>query len=371
MLELFRESFAQRYERMRDVASHGRKVVGWLCIYVPEEIIHASGALPFRVFGGEGEKTPQADAYLYSNICSFVRSCLEEAFKGNLDFLSALVACNSCDHTRRLYDVWSEYIPTPYTKILGIPCKVSRADIKYFTRELLHFKEELEGALALSIGLESLQESIEVYNEMRTLLKRLYDLRKSSSPPITGSEVMEVILAGMVMDKREYISLLKSLLSWLDDRKPPLKEQRVRLMIVGSELNDVNFIKAIESMGGLVVTDDLCNGSRYFGELVEDSTQDPYEALARRYLSKPPCARMHPASQRVKHLQKMAQDFGVEGVIYETIKFCDIHSGIFPVIKDGFKEMGIPVLNLEREYTFAGSGQMRTRVEAFFESIGG
>jgi benzoyl-CoA reductase/2-hydroxyglutaryl-CoA dehydratase subunit BcrC/BadD/HgdB len=141
-----------------------------------------------------------------------------------------------------------------------------------------------------------------------------------------------------------------------------------RLMVIGSELDSFEYIKVIEDAGGLVVTDDLCCGTRYFWDLVEEDS-DPMEALAVRYLTKTPCARMHPAMARTARLIEMAKEFAVDGVIYQSIKFCDLHAGVYPVIKNEFAKVGIPVLQLEKEYVLAGTGQINTRVGAFLEML--
>jgi len=105
-----------------------------------------------------------ADAYLYSNNCSFVRHCLEEGLQGKLKFLSGFITCNACDHIRRLFDCWLKYLPTSYTKILGVPCKVSDTTAKYFTKELLMFRREMEESLGVEITEEGVRHAVEVYN---------------------------------------------------------------------------------------------------------------------------------------------------------------------------------------------------------------
>lgn len=364
----FVERYHNRYQILHDIKTRGRRIIGWVCTYVPEEIVHAAGMHPFRIVGRESD-TPMANAYLYSNNCSFARSCLEEGLKGNLAFMDGFVTTNSCDHIRRLYDVWARYIDTPYKKILSQPCVTTQTCINYFKEELIEFKKELENHFQVEISESSLRASIKLFNHMRSLLKRIYNLRKLDPPPLSGEEVCQVVMAGMVLPKEEYISLLEALLQGLESRQYSLSNNgRPRLMVIGSELDNPAYLKLIEDSGGLVVADDLCCGGRYFWDLVAED-KDSLEALAIRYLTKLPCARMHPASSRVQQLKALAQEFHIEGVIYQSIKFCDLHAGIFPVIKMGFDELGIPVLKLEREYLLAGAGQTKTRIQAFIEVL--
>lgn len=194
------------------------------------------------------------------------------------------------------------------------------------------------------------------------------ELRKEPRPPLKGWEVMEVTRAALVMPKDEFVTRAKGLLG----RLRPVGSQdgeAVRLMVMGSELDDPKFLQEIEEVGGIIVADDLCCGSRYFLDLVAEDAKDPWEALAQRYLSKLPCPRMHLTPMRLERLKAMVETYHVQGVIYQTIKFCGLHAGIYPVIKNFFQRLGLPMLRVEREYLFSGSGQLRTRVEAFLESI--
>ncbi|MBI2877941.1 MAG: 2-hydroxyacyl-CoA dehydratase [Candidatus Tectomicrobia bacterium] len=368
MITEFQQALANRYRIMEEQKERGKRVVGWLCLYVPEEILHAAGAFPVRIMGGARE-TPTANSYLYSTNCSFVRNCLEQGLGGHYRALDGLVAFNTCDHIRRLFDVWKRYLGTPYAQILSLPYKLTPASLAYYQGELVRLKEGLEKAWGIQITDPALRESIGLYNRTRRLLQQLYALRQSDAPPISGTEILQVVLAGMVMDREQYNRQLEALLGRLEGRGGEHRG-KIRLLLMGSEMEDPGYVQLIEELGGIVVTDDLCNGTRYFEELV-DPTGDPLEALARRYLNKAPCPRLRPSSQRVERLQQIARDWRVQGVIYESIKFCDLHSGVFPVIRDGFQEMGLPVLSLQREYTMASAGQMKTRVQAFYENLGG
>jgi benzoyl-CoA reductase subunit C len=369
MIGYFKEIFQDRVKIIEEHRKKGKKVIGWVCTYVPEEIIYAAGMLPVRIFGGREDIT-LGSAYLYTNICSFVRSLLEEALKGEYR-LDGFVTSSTCDHIRRLYDVWSHYLPTDYNRILSVPSKISPTSLETFREECLLFKEELEATFHMPISQEALSNAIEVYNKTRSLLKRLYELRKRDLPPISGEETLWVVLASMVMPKDKYNELLEKMLDDLErkiDQGKKRKNEEIRVLIMGSLLDDPEYIRIIESTEGLVVCDDLCSGSRYFWDLV-DTAGDPIKNLAYRYLTRAPCPRMFPPKRRLEHLRAMVERFHVEGIIYECIKFCDLHGGSYPLIKDEFEATGIPVLHLEREYTLAGIGQMKTRVQAFFESI--
>ena len=164
----------------------GKKVLGWLCTYVPEEIIHAGGALPLRITGYSQEmELEDGNAYVYINNCSFSRSCLQMGTRGEYDFLDGMIASSTCDGARRLIDVWRYYIDTPFHHVLTVPRKFSQRAHNLYHQQVEQFKQHLEEYTGTVITDEALSKSIEIYNESRELLKRLYELRKSERTPIS------------------------------------------------------------------------------------------------------------------------------------------------------------------------------------------
>ena len=348
--------------------AQGKKVVGWICTYIPEEIIEAGGMLPIRVTGAKAEDITEADAYLYANTCTFARGCLELALRKDYDFLDGVVSGTSCDPIRRLFDVWNNYLQTPFRHIVSVPHKITPEAEEFFAQQLRHLKQELEEFFQVDITTDKLRETIKLYNKSRELFRKLYDFRKSGGPLISGTETMEIIQASMRMPRAEFNSQLERLLAELPQRQVPSNGDRPRLMVVGSILDRPEFINAIESLGAIVVTDELCTGTRFWWNLT-DTTLEPIEALAKRYLNHPPCARMRPFSMRMDFVMGLIKEFKVEGVIYEIIKFCDVYGHDKPVMKQKLEDAGIPVLELDLEYGMGGIGQIRTRVEAFLEMM--
>ena len=345
----------------------GKKVIGWICTYIPEELLAAAGMLPVRVIGRKAEDIVEADAYLYTNICTFARSCLEVGLKDDYAFLDGIVAGTSCDPIRRLYDVWKNYLATPFKQILSVPHKITPDSEAFFAGEIRRLKALMEDHFGVKITEDALRENIRIYNDGRELLKKLYDLRKREVPLVSGEEVMEIIQASMRMPRREFNQHLERLLDEAS-RRQPAGDGRIRLLVSGGMLDSPEFMASVESLGAWVVGDELCAGSRYFWNLV-DTSLEPIEALAKRYLSHPPCARMRPFETRMNFVQEMVQEFKADGVISEAIKFCDIYGHDKPLVKEKLEAAGIPVLELDLEYGMGGLGQIRTRVEAFLEMI--
>ncbi|MDY6931881.1 MAG: 2-hydroxyacyl-CoA dehydratase family protein [Halobacteriota archaeon] len=361
-----------RIDQIKEERESGKKVLGFLCTYVPEEMIDAAGMTPYRIFkGGKSPPVTTANAYYQRNMCPFPRACLGNALAGEYDFLDGVVSSHTCDGIRRLPDLWKRYAGgPPFFYQFDLP-KTYTTDnaFKYFKKDLIRFKAALEGISEEKITEEKLAKSIEKYNRTRILLKRFYSLRKGPNPPISGVEALEVVKASMVVEKESFNKKLSELCDELAiERAEP--DGDVRILVSGSILadGDDKVVGLIESSGGRVVTDDLCTGSRYFWDMIEDS-EDPMDAICDRYLRKVPCSRMKPSENRLKHVIDLASEYQVDGVVYNLLKFCETFQYDYPIFKNEIEKMGIPILRLESDYTDTDVGQLRTRIEAFTEMI--
>ncbi|MFQ5477857.1 MAG: 2-hydroxyacyl-CoA dehydratase subunit D [Candidatus Krumholzibacteriia bacterium] len=349
----------------------GGKVVGYFCSHVPTELLTAAGILPFRMRGTGSTGTELSDAFFSSINCSFPRHCFNLALQGDYDFLDGLVCINSCDHLRRIYDNWKRNVDTPFLTIMSLPKKVTDAQVEWYYEEINILKRNIEQHFDVQISTERLRKAIKVHNATRQLQRRLYALRKHENPPISGAQTLAVMVAGTAMPAGRYNPLLETLLDELElsETKP---DYRARLMIVGSELDDPEYVDVIEKQGGLVVTDSICFGTRTMWVDAEAEEEDPIWALARYYIQeRPSCPRMNgDQPRRAKFLKDMIKEFSVDGVIGERMMFCDFWCAEHYMNKLDFKEAGVPFIQIDREYVSSGTGQLRTRIQAFLETIG-
>ena len=350
----------------------GGKTVGYFCAAMPVEMISAAGFLPFRVRATGSTGTELSDAYFGNINCSFPRHAFNLALKGEYDFLDGLVIFNSCDHIRRLYDHWIRQMKTPFVKILSLPRKDEPAQVEWFRSELVILRENMQEHFRVEITDAKLREAIALHNTSRRRQRDLYELRKRERPPITGAEMLAVTVAGTAMPASRYNQLLGELLEDVG-RASGHSDHRARLMIMGGELDNPEYLKVIEAQGGLVVTDSLCFGSRMIWRDVDQNIDDPLTALAQYYVAdRPSCARMYTRyGERVKFIKNMIKDFNVNGVIFVRLTFCELWGFEQYSLENDFKEWNIPLLCMDREYTLSGVGQLRTRVQAFLETLGG
>jgi bzd-type benzoyl-CoA reductase N subunit len=356
--------------QIRERKQRGDRVFGWLCTYVPEELLHAAGILPVRITGYDRETDlDDGNAHLYTNSCSFSRSCLQMGLAGEYGFLDGVVGASTCDGARRLFDVWRSYIGTPFHHVISVPRKYSEEAVRLYHREIVRFQEHLEEFLGEKTADEALRASIDLYNESRRLLHALYEFRTRDNPPITGAEVMEVSNASYRMPKEAFNEWLRELLTELE-ASSVRHRYRARLMVVGSVLTNPEFIASIENEGGLVVTDELCTSTRYWGDLVyPERFASLQEALAHRYLNNFPCARMYPSDERFNRIIDYVKKFRADGVVSQIIRYCVPYAHDLPLLTKRLAAVGTPVLGLDLEYGTSGSGQIATRVQAFLEMI--
>jgi bzd-type benzoyl-CoA reductase N subunit len=351
--------------------SNGKKVVGTLCCHVPEEIIHAAGLLPIRVRGTGCTSDSEAEVWMSSFCCSYARACLQYVLNGTYSFLDGLVSSDGCQMAQRLVDNWKYLEKKTYKQLVLAPRVVSNAGLHFYREELDKLKEGMEKLSGVTITQERLKKSIEVYNETRRLIRELYSLRKNSSPVITGADSLTMTLAAMSMPKEEYNELLKGFLEEAKNKKP-LTNVRARLMVIGSSLDDPEFLKIIEDKGGLVVTDVQCFGSRYLWEDVDNVGEDAMASLTESYLKRPVCPRMCKMHTEFSDLiLDMAKDFNVGGIVFVKMKNCDMWGGESMFLQDKIESSGMPLLNLEREEIMTNAGQIAVRAEAFIEMIEG
>jgi bzd-type benzoyl-CoA reductase N subunit len=356
-------------QSVKDWKENGGKVLGYFYSYIPDEIITAAGLLPFRIRATGGTGTEFSDAHFTQINCSFVRYGFDMVLQGELDFLDGVVSFNACDHLRRLYDNWEAIPDSPCFHLVIMPQKRGEAQTERYYKELQKLTRSIEKQFNVQITDQDLKDAIKFHNETRHLQRRLYQLRKKKNPPLTGAETMATMVAGFSMPKTQYNELLNELLDEIGDKEcqdTPI----ARLMLVGGEIDDPKFIQVLESQGALVVTDMLWYGYRTCYVDVNE-TGDPLAALADYYLNvRPACPRTYGTSfERYELIKNIAKDYDVDGIVSARLLLCDQLAFEQDDLTRFTKKENIPHLRLEIEYVLSGVGQLKTRVQAFLETL--
>lgn len=355
---------------VKDWKEGGKKVIGWFCNYTPEEVIHAAGILPVKILGGFEEfPLDKANAYFYPTSCSTVRSCFQLAFEGHYDFLDGFVMWSPCEHARRFYDVWTYWLKTPFHYAGSLLFIHGDESVRHYREGLVDFRTKLEEFTGVKIEENALRESTKLYNRTRELLKELNELRKSDNPPISGAEALEIMNACLATPKEDFNRILERLVEEAKSVSRAWVNKDARLLFTGSMWNNPDFLKFIEDQGCLIVVNELCNGMRYWSDPVGPDS-DPLQALAERYMNcYLPCNSFYPWEPRIDQMVETARAYRVDGVINNLVRYCVALGFMRPLIKERLAEKGFPCYDLEQMYGAKGSGQVKTRIQAFLEMI--
>lgn len=361
---------------IQDWKANGGKVFAYVCSYVPEEIIYAvkgvadSRFLPVRLGATGCTKTEDADIDLSRCLCSFARSTLQMGLDGEYSYLNGLVFSSSCEQMRRSYEYWRDKLYPDFLAMISVPRTTdTEAHFEWYLEEIEKVREKFGQKYGLLSNKASLNETIKTYNRFRELMLELYSLRLGDAPKLTGTEAIKIAQAGFNMPKDIFNKKLEATIEELKAR-PGITDYRARVLLAGSPIDDPALLEIIEGTGALVVTDTLCTGRKYVEGMVDESTNDPVRAIAKRYFSKETCPRMMDGTKaRVEYAKRLAKEANVDGVIFQYITFCDNHNIENIIESRALESEGVPTLTLEREYQPGDVGRLRTRVQAFMERI--
>lgn len=348
---------------------HGQPVVGYFCSYSPEEIILATGALPYRIFGSQ-QQISLADAHLQSYSCSLVRGALEDALRGDLEFLKGTVFPHTCDSIMRLSDMWRMNLSLDFHIDIVLPVKLNTPSAKGYMHDVMkRFKRDLEKEMGAEISIEQLNSAVNIINRMRDLINDLYQIKYKSPASISGGELNTIIKGCMIMDRYEVCELLEDLVNALRANKTAMVPQGKKVLLAGGLCNIPDIFDIVEDAGGIIVADDFCTGLRMANSKVS-MQGDIIEGIADRYFERVICPAKHSELySRGDHILDLANKTNADGVIFLYLKFCDPHAFDYPYMRDMLNKAGFPNMLFEIEDQIPSEGQFRTRCEAFIEMI--
>jgi len=354
---------------VKDWKATGRKVIGWFNPYIPEEIIHAAGMLPFEVTGNnEPVQMQGAEAHIYANSCSKIRTCWQLQLDGKYNFLDGLVSSSMCDQDKRLHSVWEYYNKLPYMDVIYAPRKRDEEAVKLYLADLEDFRNRLSLYRWNRLPAGHIANSIKVYNRGRELMKQLYELRKRERPPVTGAEALEVSKAAARLPRERFNELMEQLLDEIQRTGREIKKA-MRLMLIGSDLHNTNQIANLETLDVVVVADEMDIGiRRAWGQV--DTKLPPMEALARHYvLGRPVDKHNWNSDGRLEFIGELAEQYKVNGILSEDVRFCTYNGWDKFDLKKQMDKRGIPILQIDLEYGHPAGAQVKIRAEAFMEML--
>ena len=367
-------------ELVTQAISEGMHPLGYNCYYIPETLLNLPGCFSSRLRAPRCVSTDIASYYMTTRNCPYVRSILERAIEGGYNYLEALFGAESCAAMERMEEHFVLINPVKnekfFSTIIDPPMKGDENNLEYYKAQLkLKVVDKLRDELGIDVSEEAMQKAIEDHNEISRVITEIGDYRKLSNPPITGYEFHVIQLVSQVCPHYLILPYLQETLEELKTREPePKFPFRARVALVGSEVDDPEFTKLIESCGAMVVADRYCFGSFPSREqIVIQPGETAFDAICRHYLHWNQCARFMDGmkiDQRHSEVKRLVEEFKADGIIYENMKFCEFWSYEKVLASHIFvNEMHIPCCTIEKEYALGAVGQLRTRFQAFIESL--
>lgn len=373
--------YLNRAQRAKELKAAGSKIIGYPCLYVPVEMLTALDLVPYRTCGDIREPVTEADRALPTSFCPIMRTCLDCALKGRNDFLDGMVTIHSSDPQEKTARVWESYVNHPYFHFIDMPGSIRPEAVEYFKSQLNDFKRTLESFTGNTLSADKLNTAIESHNRQRALVQELYELTRPSPPLISGAETLQVVKALMSLPVAEGNELLSQVINEVKSRSNGPEKKPVRLLIWSSTLDDINIMQIFEA-GANVVMDESCGGFRPYRGKVK-FTAEPLDGLADYYLNEITCARTfrqavlgetkkdyaRDLQSRFGYLKDVIKRWNIDGAVLLLVRYCDPFAFEMPSLKDYLDSLDIPSTYIEYDYTEGALAPLRTRVEAFLETI--
>ena len=367
-------------ELVRQAKADGKRALGYTCYFMPEVLLDLPGCFSVRLRAPKCTSPDIATYYMSGRVCHYSRSLLERALEGGFNFLDAQMATETCTGTCRFQEHlgYMDVIQNPdfFVEFTDVPFKTNENSVEHYRTQLqAHVLDPLHEKFGIDTSDEAIMQAIEQHNEVCRLITEIGDYRKLDNPTITGYEFHVIMLCTLVCPKYLILPMLRETAEEMKTRKADKTPNfRCKVVLSGSENDDPEFTKLIEGCGALVVADRHCYGSLPGREeIVVAEGQSPLEAIARHYLVTSQCPRFMPQDEmrkRKQYLADVVKEYKADGLIVESMKFCEYWSyerTIDTVVMP--RDFGIPVCSIEKEYINGASGQLRTRFQAFVESI--
>ena len=356
-------------EELQQYKAQGGKIVGIFSPDIPPEIFEAAGLMPYDMRGTGAQSTEYADKYFRQLTCEFTRTVFNNVLCGEYSFLDGAVLYNCCDHLRRIDDNWKTLPEQKLFHFLYIP-KAHRPDtFVRFGQEIRALIEAVEKHFGVAITPEKLVAAIAESNKTRALIRELYDLRKGDEVYIDGTEMAQVLAVNGVIPRAQFNALLRELIDELKASGETVKPL-ARLMFISGHANTLELMKVMEGQGGVFVTDFEANGLLTACCDIP-VTDNPEAALCDWYFNIKPASPRAFGTQdaRMAKYLEIIRDFRVDGVVTARLTMCDVWAFEQYLTKQLFEAEDIPSMELEVNYILDGEGQIRTRVQAFVESL--
>lgn len=359
----------------------GEKMIGTYCLFVPEELIYAAGGRPVRLCSGAYESVEIGEDHMPEVACPMVKS---EFGLSTLPVLSFFQECEmvvmpaSCDWKVKMAEMLNEHTPV---HMMDMPrVKEEESSRAFWLEEVKRFSKKLEKTTGVRITRRRLKQSIQMIQRAQVEFHRFHRIREHIPAVIYGRDALEVMNAYFYDHVEDWTAAVSKLNDELEqrikDQVQVAKSSAARIMLTGSPMVFPNWKvpTIIEEMDGILVADEFCTSNRYLNDMVavdEGTMSDMVHAIADRYLLPSTCPIFSNTVDRKDRLLQLIDDYKVEGVIYHILKGCHPYDVETKIIEKLMEEKGVPMLKIETDYSPQDVEQLRTRIEAFQETLKG
>jgi len=375
---VIRGAHGARVREIVDRRAAGDKFVGTFCVYVPDELVLALGAVPVALCGGTSLSIPYAEKLLPRDICPLVKSTIGLALSNTCPYgpiEDLAVGETTCDAKKKTWDILAA---GGDFHVLEVPQKKGPCDRDLWHEEVVRFKARLEETTGRTLEPAKLAAAVRLMNRKRRALARLNGFRKEENPPLSGLDALVVMQGALVDDPLRFSERLEALNDELEDRVrrgvgiSPAGTKRVMVSGCPSVMGNWKLHHLLESAGAVVVCDETCTGTRYFSALVEErdgGLDDQIAAIAARYLTID-CSCFSPNDERIDSVLRLVREYRVDGVVQYVLQYCHTYNVEAVRVASALKEAGVPSLKIVTDYAEEDTGQLRLRVDAFLEGLG-
>lgn len=368
------ETFLLDVESLKE---RGTNVVGLYCTFAPTELVRAAGAVPVGLCGKKQAPIPAAETVLPNRLCPLIKSSYGYALTDTCPYFEVsdfLIAETTCDGKKKMFELLERLKPL---HLMNLPYSYTEEQMDYWGKEVLALKSFLETKTGRRIEKAELRKQIHAQNEVRRLLKEIMELCAHKTVPLSGMDMMIVLESkSFAVDLDAYAGLLRELeielKTRIDNGVSVCQEDSPRILLTGCPVGrgSEKVLRIIEECGGIVVCQENCTGLKSF-DLLVDEDDDPYTAIARRYLLTP-CSCMTPNTGRLDLLRRIVEQFNIQGVVDLTWFCCHTYNvETYSVREFISNEFGLPFIHMETDYSESDLSQLRVRIEAFLEMVSG
>ncbi len=367
-------------ELVKQAQNDGGLAIGYTCFHIPEVLLNCGNMFSVRLRAPNTGSIDIATYYMSNYTCEYARALVERGIEGGYEFLDAMIGVDACSMMNRAMEHFEILKVNSKEKFFvthtDMPYKITDYTLDSYVKQMrLRVLDRLTETFGVDTSDKAIREAVKEHNEVCKIISEISELRKADNPVITGYEFHILNLVSYTCPKKLILPYLKETLEELKTRKPDAKPAfRARVAIVGSEIDDPQLTKLIEGTGALVVSDRFCFGSTPGREVLElNDDEDALTQICRHYMEVGECARWiadEKVLQRRETADRLAKEFKADGIIYEQMKYCDYWGFERALVSHIMsEEYGWPVLSIDRLYNNGNSGQLRTRCQAFVESL--